>query len=211
MKWGILLYLCYSLSRVGDNEVYSRIMNRNDRSIENKLYDGDKLFDKDDPNYKMDQLEDQADELKKILDNQKIYPITSNSFWEKLHDHIIENKEKYFFGTQFKFEFSVRYNFCLLVVPLVEIQNMIVFPAKYKFLIPREILKLDYVSSYLKGVDNVLSKIQKKSKQQLLINLTLRRSLNIDDLNILKKLPSDIFKNPEKIIKWLSEFSASVE
>lgn len=196
------------------SDIYDKIMARRDAEIEGlKEENNPNAIKKQDPYVesvkKQEKLEKQAQALRKILKAKNIHPITSHNLWEQIYKYIEKHIVEYLENSHFSFSFPIRYGFCSFIIPLTPIEKTLIFPAFYKFLIPKKLTKIKLVEDFVKSFDNFLNMIKKKSQTELLITVTLKRETNgLKDLEMIKKIPDLVKSDPLKIIAWAFDFKA---
>lgn len=160
---------------------------------------------------KKDKLDKQADALKKILKDDNVLPITSSDLWRIIYEYIKAHLKDFTKDNSLAVSFVLRYDFCLFIIPVVPANNLLVFPAFYKFLIPPKVKKVPTVAKFLAEFDSKLKIIQKKSSTQLLVTVVLKRTGNIkSDLEMILKIPDLIVQEPLKLLKWLFDFKIEI-
>lgn len=156
-------------------------------------------------------LQKQVDNLKNIVGENNVAPVTDFDLWKKLYDYIIENLDNYLKDGEFTVSFVSRYNFCLFVIPIIPANFVMVFPAFYKIFFPPKLKTEPVIAEFLKDLDRNLNIIKKKSSTQLLVTTLLKRSGNIrKELEVIKEIPHLIVEDPMKLLRWIMVFKIEV-
>lgn len=157
---------------------------------------------------KIDKLEKQTDNLKKLLGVDNLLPITSHNLWEMIFKYIMDHIEQFLKDNTIDIQIPMRYNFCVFVMPIMFTNYFLVFPAFYKFLIPSKVKNIPSVKDFLAKFDRFLNFIKKRSKKELLITVHIKRTGSLkEDLEMIKQIPTFIVSDPTKIIRWMLDFT----
>lgn len=139
------------------------------------------------------------------LDN--LYSITSKSLWANIYAYIMEHLSNFLKMGEFSFTFSIRHCHCFFVIPLSPTDHFLVFPSFYSTLLPSRFRNHPVVLKFLDSVGKFLEQVKQRSKTEVLIIYKAIKKMEVEDLSILKDIPSLIRTNPLKIILWLIDFN----
>lgn len=207
-----IINLVKSTLKPGKNDKYDSIMDKRDNDIENQKEETPPK-DSNSPYLKaiqkQDKLDQQVEALKKVLKEKNLYPITSNDLWAKIYKYIMDHIDEFLKNLQFSISFPIRYTFCVYIIPIIPAEKTLVFPAFYKFIIPRKVKKIPLVKDWMKKFDDFMNIIKKKSKTELLVTVRIKRPNTVkEDLEILKRIPDLVKNDPMQLIRWIFEFKA---
>lgn len=161
---------------------------------------------------KIDKLEKQTDDLKKLLGEENLLPITSHELWEMIFKYIMDNIEQFLKDNTVEIKIPMRYNFCVFVMPIVFTNYFLVFPAFYKFLIPSKVKSMPLVKDFLTRFDKFLNFIKDRSQKELLITVHIKRTKSVkEDFEMIRQIPTFIVSDPIKIIRWMKDFNVEAK
>lgn len=210
-----LIGIVRSRGGFGGDDRFDKFMAKRDDEIDGleKNVSNDNLVN---PNHiegmkKQEKLERQADAIRKMLKTKNAYPLTSKKLWDRLYQYIIDHIAEFLKNAQFSISFPIRYSFCVYVIPLIHINKTLIVPSVYKFLIPKDMAKLDIVKTFTKSFDEFMNVIKKRTKTEVLVTVRLKRQVTAsEDLEIIKRMPYLVKNDPLELIRWLFDFKAEV-
>ena len=188
---------------------YDIRLNENDKKLADIMYNKDQL-DNDvsvEIQKKEDRLDSQVSSIKKQLDSENVYSMTSKNIWRMIYNHIKEHLEQFLKGRDLVIKMYMRYSFCTYIIPLLPTQYVLLFPGFWEIFIPKKLKQNVYISKFIKTLKKFLNEVKKRSKNELLPAFTFSKSISGEqDIEFFLEVPVLIKTDPAKIIRWLLDF-----
>jgi len=151
-------------------------------------------------------LETQAETLASFIGVDNLHSISSGRLWRSIYDFVLRHLSKFLEDNTFSFSFSIRYSYCLYVIPLPVTDYVLIFPSFYARLLPARVKSHPVAARFLASLDRFLAEVKKRSQAEVLMMYKAVRRARVEELEILKEIPELIRSDPLKIINWLVDF-----